>query len=134
MLVTHDQEEAIEISDEVVVLAGGRVVQSGRPLDLYDAPADEFVMRFLGPVTRVGGVLVRPHDVEVSRIPGAGAREAVVARVVRLGFEVRVELLADGTEVLAQLTRGSAAQLDLHEGDRVHVRATPGARALLPAG
>ena len=134
VLVTHDQEEAIEISDEVVVLAGGQVVQAGRPLDLYDAPADEFVMRFLGPVTRVGGVLVRPHDVEVSRIPGAGAREAVVARVVRLGFEVRVELLADGSEVLAQLTRGSAAQLDLHEGDRVHVRATPGARALLPAG
>jgi len=134
VLVTHDQEEAIEISDEVVVLAGGRVVQAGRPLDLYDAPADEFVMRFLGPVTRVGGALVRPHDVEVSRAPGTGAQPAVVARVVRLGFEVRVELVADGAEVVAQLTRGSAAQLDLHEGDPVYVRATPGARALLPTG
>ncbi|HKG52061.1 MAG TPA: TOBE-like domain-containing protein [Actinomycetales bacterium] len=134
VLVTHDQEEAIEISDEVVVLAGGRVVQVGRPLDLYDAPADEFVMRFLGPVTRVGGALVRPHDVEVSRAPGTGAQPAVVARVVRLGFEVRVELMADGAEVVAQLTRGSAAQLDLHEGDHVYVRATPGARALLPTG
>ena len=134
VLVTHDQEEAIEISDEVVVLAGGRVVQVGRPLDLYDAPADEFVMRFLGPVTRVGGALVRPHDVEVSRAPGTGAQPAVVARVVRLGFEVRVELVADGAEVVAQLTRGSAAQLDLHEGDPVYVRATPGARALLPTG
>jgi len=134
VLVTHDQEEAIEISDEVVVLAGGRVVQVGRPLDLYDAPADEFVMRFLGPVTRVGGALVRPHDVEVSRAPGTGAQPAIVARVVRLGFEVRVELMADGAEVVAQLTRGSAAQLDLHEGDHVYVRATPGARALLPTG
>jgi sulfate transport system ATP-binding protein len=133
VLVTHDQEEAIEISDEVVVLAGGRVVQTGRPLDLYDAPADEFVMRFLGPVTRVGGALVRPHDVEVSRQAEPGARPAVVSRVVRLGFEVRVELQADGAEVLAQLTRGSAAQLDLREGDLVHVRATPGARALQPA-
>jgi sulfate/thiosulfate transport system ATP-binding protein len=133
VLVTHDQEEAIEISDEVVVLAGGRVVQTGPPLDLYDKPADEFVMRFLGPVTRVGDTLVRPHDVEVSRLPEAGARPAVVSRVVRLGFEVRVELVADGAEVLAQLTRGSAAQLDLREGELVHVRATPGARALQPA-
>jgi sulfate transport system ATP-binding protein len=133
VLVTHDQEEAIEISDEVVVLAGGRVVQTGHPLDLYDKPADEFVMRFLGPVTRVGDTLVRPHDVEVSRLPGSGARPAVVSRVVRLGFEVRVELVADGAEVLAQLTRGSAAQLDLREGEVVHVSATPGARALLPA-
>ena len=133
VLVTHDQEEAIEIADEVVVLAGGRVVQTGPPLDLYDKPADEFVMRFLGPVTRVGDTLVRPHDVEVSRLPEAGARPAVVSRVVRLGFEVRVELVADGAEVLAQLTRGSAARLDLREGELVHVRATPGARALLPA-
>ena len=148
VLVTHDQEEAIEISDEVVVLAGGRVVQVGHPLDLYDKPADEFVMRFLGPVTRVGGALVRPHDVELSREPGSGAFPAVVSRVVRLGFEVRVELRLDGAtssaastngtslsgeEVVAQLTRGSAAQLGLREGDRVHVRATPGARALMPA-
>ena len=144
VLVTHDQEEAIEISDEVVVLAGGRVVQAGHPLDLYDAPANEFVMRFLGPVTRVGDALVRPHDVELSRDPGSGAVPAVVSRVVRLGFEVRVELTADdagpaaagpdGTEIVAQLTRGSAAQLGLREGDRVHVRATPGAKALVPVG
>jgi sulfate transport system ATP-binding protein len=144
VLVTHDQEEAIEISDEVVVLAGGRVVQAGHPLDLYDAPANEFVMRFLGPVTRVGDALVRPHDVELSREPGSGAVPAVVSRVVRLGFEVRVELAVDGAGpaaagsdpagILAQLTRGSAAQLGLREGDRVHVRATPGARALVPVG
>jgi sulfate transport system ATP-binding protein len=118
-------------------------VQSGHPLDLYDAPANEFVMRFLGPVTRVGDALVRPHDVELSRDPGSGAVPAVVSRVVRLGFEVRVELAvdgaapagaSDGTGIVAQLTRGSAAQLGLREGDRVHVRATPGARALVPVG
>jgi sulfate/thiosulfate transport system ATP-binding protein len=147
VLVTHDQEEAIEISDEVVVLAGGRVVQAGHPLELYDAPANEFVMRFLGPVTRVGDALVRPHDVELSRDAGSGAVPAVVSRVVRLGFEVRVELTvddvdgarpaaagSDGTGIVAQLTRGSAAQLGLREGERVHVRATPGARALVPVG
>ncbi len=76
VFVTHDQEEAIEISDDVVVLAGGRIVQSGPPAALYDHPKDEFVMRFLGPVTQLGGQLVRPHDLEVSLVdlPGRDPR------------------------------------------------------------
>src|SRR4029453_11599041 len=69
VFVTHDQEEAIEVADEIVVLAGGEVEQVGSPADVYDNPANPFVMKFLGPVTQLNGTLVRPHDVEISLTP-----------------------------------------------------------------
>jgi sulfate transport system ATP-binding protein len=135
VFVTHDQEEAIEISDDVVVLAGGKIVQSGPPAALYDHPRDEFVMRFLGPVTQLGGQLVRPHDLEVSTVDLPGATPAVVRRIVKLGFEVRVDLQeTNGQELSAQLTRASSAQLDLAPGREVYVRLTSGARSLQLAG
>jgi sulfate/thiosulfate transport system ATP-binding protein len=135
VFVTHDQEEAIEISDDVVVLAGGKIVQSGAPAALYDHPRDEFVMRFLGPVTQLGGQLVRPHDLELSLEPAGDAVPAVVRRIVKLGFEVRVDLQErGGQEMSAQLTRASSAQLDLAPGREVYVRLTPGARSLQLAG
>jgi sulfate transport system ATP-binding protein len=135
VFVTHDQEEAIEISDDVVVLAGGKIVQSGPPAALYDHPRDEFVMRFLGPVTQLGGQLVRPHDLEVSTVDLPGATPAVVRRIVKLGFEVRVDLQeTSGQELSAQLTRASSAQLDLAPGREVYVRLTAGARSLQLAG
>jgi sulfate transport system ATP-binding protein len=135
VFVTHDQEEAIEISDDVVVLAGGKIVQSGPPAALYDHPRDEFVMRFLGPVTQLGGQLVRPHDLEVSTVHLPGATPAVVRRIVKLGFEVRVDLQeTNGQELSAQLTRASSAQLDLAPGREVYVRLTAGARSLQLAG
>lgn len=96
VFVTHDQEEAIEVADSIVVLADGAVQQVGAPGDIYDNPATPFVMRFLGPVTEIGGRLLRPHDVEVSAEPGPGTVPAVVTRVVRLGFEVRVEFEVRG--------------------------------------
>ncbi len=124
VLVTHDQEEAMDVSDRIVVLNDGRVEQSGPPRDLYDRPANPFVMGFLGPVARLGDGLVRPHDVVVSLDPSPGAGEAQVARVVHLGFEVRVELeLADDGPVAAQLTRHEAEALDLVAGDIVYVSA-----------
>src|ERR1700712_151355 len=92
VFVTHDQEEAIEISDDIVVLAGGKIVQSGAPAALYDTPKDEFVMRFLGPVTQLGTQLVRPHDLELSLERTAESTPATVKRIVKLGFEVRVDL------------------------------------------
>src|SRR4051794_28080688 len=95
VFVTHDQEEAMEVADSIVVMAAGKVEQIGSPHDLYDRPASDFVMSFLGPVTRIGGELVRPHDLELLENSVPGAREAVVERVVRLGFEVRVELVSD---------------------------------------
>ena len=69
ILVTHDQEEAMEVADEVVLMARGKVEQTGPPRELYESPANEFVMTFVGPVTRVGDAYVRPHDVEILLSP-----------------------------------------------------------------
>jgi sulfate transport system ATP-binding protein len=130
VFVTHDQEEAIEVADTIVVLADGIVEQAGRPHDIYDNPANPFVMRFLGPVTQIEGRLVRPHDVELSNTPVPGSAAATVVRVVRLGFEVRVEMLLDGEDAWAQVTRGTAERLELKPGDTVHIRPTAGATSL----
>ena len=122
VFVTHDQEEAMEVADSIVVLANGRVEQSGRPDELYERPANDFVMSFLGPVTTLGGELVRPHDLEVLVQPAQDTVPATVLRVVRLGFEVRVEVLLDGVEAWAQVTRTTAARLGLQSGSTVYVR------------
>jgi sulfate/thiosulfate transport system ATP-binding protein len=123
VLVTHDQEEAMEVADRIVVLNHGRVEQDGPPRELYEHPANPFVMGFLGPVARLGDTLVRPHDLQVRTEPDAGALEAQVARVVHLGFEVRAELELDGGQPLSvQLTRDEAAELELRGGDIVWVR------------
>ena len=118
IFVTHDQEEALEVSDELVVINHGRIEQVGSPNTIYDHPANDFVMSFLGPVTRLGGRLVRPHDIEVLPTASGGAVEARVTRLVRVGFEVRAELASSDSEPWVQLTRGQADALDLHE-DRV---------------
>jgi sulfate transport system ATP-binding protein len=123
VLVTHDQEEAMEVADRIVVLNRGRVEQEGPPRELYERPANPFVMGFLGPVARLGDTLVRPHDLQVDAEPHDGALEAQVARVVHLGFEVRAELELGGGEPLSvQLTRDEAAELELRPGDIVWVR------------
>ena len=125
LFVTHDQEEAMELADQIVVISHGKVEQSGTPTELYDQPANDFVMNFIGPVTKMGGQLVRPHDLQLFVDPVPSSEQAVVDRIVRLGFEVRVELtLADGQPVSAQLPRAEAEQLELREGEIVHVRAT----------
>ena len=123
VLVTHDQEEAMDVADTIAVLNAGRVEQVGGPRDLYDRPASPFVMGFLGPVSRLGETLVRPHDVEVLQAEEAGALEAQVTRVVHLGFEVRAELqLASGEPVHVQLTRHEADVLELGKGDVLWLR------------
>ena len=127
VFVTHDQEEAMEVADSIVVMADGRVQQVGTPDALYESPASDFVMSFLGPVTRLRGQLVRPHDLEVSTQPHPDAVPAVVERVVRLGFEVRMDAIADGEPIWAQLTRDGARRLSLHPGATVYVRAVPSA-------
>jgi sulfate/thiosulfate transport system ATP-binding protein len=132
VLVTHDQEEAMELADRIVVLNEGQIEQAGPPRELYDAPANEFVMGFLGPVARLGDGLVRPHDLVLRPDPEPGAVEAQVQRVLHLGFEVRVELelAGDGT-VAVQLTRSEAEQLELQRGDIVYVL-QDGAGAVAP--
>jgi sulfate transport system ATP-binding protein len=123
VLVTHDQEEAMEVADRVAVVNGGRVEQYGKPRDLYEHPATEFVMTFVGPVTRFGESYIRPHDLEVQLESNGANREATVEKVVHLGFEVRVELsLPNGDLVEAQLTKNDAERLELLEGQRVFVR------------
>ncbi len=124
VFVTHDQEEALEVADEIVVINNGRVEQTGSPNDLYDHPANDFVMGFLGPVTRLGGHLVRPHDIEVLTAESAGAARAEVVRLVRIGFEVRAELRSDSEagNTAVQLTRGQADALDLRAGSTVWLR------------
>ena len=69
MFVTHDQEEAMEVADEIVVINNGSVEQIGTPDQLYDEPANDFVMNFLGPVTNLAGRSVRPHDIEITTFP-----------------------------------------------------------------
>jgi sulfate transport system ATP-binding protein len=134
VLVTHDQEEAMEISDVVAVMDHGSIEQVGAPRELYDHPANAFVMSFLGPVTKVDGALVRPHDLAVSTTPVENAREAQVARVTHLGFEVRVELdLPQGESVSVQLTRAEADQLELSAGDIVFLRGETTPRAPISA-
>jgi sulfate transport system ATP-binding protein len=126
VLVTHDQEEAMELADRIVLLRDGKVVQVGAPRDLYDQPADEFVMGFLGPVSKVRGELVRPHDVALSHRPEEGWEEVMVQRVVHLGFEVRVEVVrSDGEEVSVQLTRAEADALEPEAGSIVWLNAAP---------
>ncbi|HEX2373103.1 MAG TPA: TOBE-like domain-containing protein, partial [Actinomycetota bacterium] len=123
VFVTHDQEEAMEVADRIVVMNAGRVEQVGGPRDLYEHPANAFVMGFVGPVTRLGELLIRPHDVELRRQPNGTTSEAMVERLVHLGFEVRAELvLDDGQRVWAQLSRESAEELELAKGQIVFVR------------
>jgi sulfate/thiosulfate transport system ATP-binding protein len=124
IFVTHDQEEALELSDSIVVMNKGRVEQVAPPRQLYDEPANEFVMSFVGPVNKLDDAWVRPHDVELRHEPNGTTREAQVERIVRLGFETRIELVRDDGERLhAQLTRDEADELELSRGDIVFVRA-----------
>ncbi|MEA2313623.1 MAG: sulfate/thiosulfate transport system ATP-binding protein [Solirubrobacteraceae bacterium] len=123
IFVTHDQEEAMEVAEEIVVMNEGRVEQSGAPRELYENPRNEFVMSFVGPVNRLGDAFLRPHDIQILHDADGTGTQALVERVVHLGFEVRVELkLEDGRELWAQVTREEAGQLELAEGQILPVR------------
>jgi sulfate/thiosulfate transport system ATP-binding protein len=133
VFVTHDQEEAMELADQIVLINDGRVEQVGPPEELYDRPVSPFVMSFLGATTQLGDVLVRPHDVEVLHDPSPDAHQAMVERVLGLGFHSRIEaVLADGETVSVQLTRAHAEQLELRVGDIVFLRRMPGT-TMVPA-
>ncbi|MGA9314913.1 MAG: TOBE-like domain-containing protein [Solirubrobacteraceae bacterium] len=126
IFVTHDQEEAMDVAQQIVVMNAGRIEQAGTPHELYEHPSNEFVMSFIGPVNRLGDALLRPHDIQI--LPGGrdfytNTVEALVRRVVHLGFEVRVELtLPDGRDIWAQVTRETAAELELAEGQILAAR------------
>jgi sulfate transport system ATP-binding protein len=123
IFVTHDQEEAMEVAEQIVVLNGGGIEQVGTPRDLYEKPANDFVMNFIGPVSELGGQSVRPHDVDILTDPEPGAVEAMIDHVLHLGFEVRVELTpAEGEPTWVQTTRTRAEQLELRDGQIVWLR------------
>jgi sulfate/thiosulfate transport system ATP-binding protein len=123
IFVTHDQEEAMDVAGQLVVMNEGRVEQSGSADDLYEHPANEFVMSFVGEVNKLGEDFVRPHDMEIVLDPDDRTQEGLVQRIVSLGFEIRVELvLSDATEVWAQLTRAELQRLELREGQIAYLR------------
>ncbi len=135
VLVTHDQEEAMEVADRIAVMHEGRIAQVGSPAEVYDRPASEFVMGFLGPVSRIEGRLVRPHDVTVSSAPADRAIQATVSRIVNLGFEVRLELeLPGGQHATAQLTRAQSQALQVDRGDLVYLHPPAANGAAATAG
>jgi len=125
VIVTHDQEEAMEVAETVAVMNHGRIEQVAGPIELYERPANEFVMEFVGAVNRLGDAFVRPHDLEVTLDPNGSTKEAMIVRLVHLGFDVRLELVRDdGEHLAAQLTRDQADALELAPGQIVYVRPT----------
>ncbi|MHC5543402.1 sulfate/molybdate ABC transporter ATP-binding protein, partial [Singulisphaera rosea] len=150
LFVTHDQQEAFEVADQVVVLNRGKVEQMGPPQDLYEHPASPFVTAFLGSVNvlraetvlgmdlgeedplpldvpgdkgEAGAVYVRPHDFEITRVrDGRPAWSARIRKLIPLGGLVRLDLtLLDGTNINVQLTRERSLQLALVEGEDIFV-------------
>jgi sulfate transport system ATP-binding protein len=139
VFVTHDQEEAMEVSDELVVMNHGRVEQVGSAAELYDHPASPFVMSFIGPVNvlpshasifrRAGyqasgdHVFLRPHDILVEVTPSENSVPAVVNRVIHLGWEIQAELtIEDGQTFTVHLSREAFKQLDLEPNQQVYVK------------
>ncbi len=139
VFVTHDQEEAMEVSDQVVVMNKGRVEQIGTPAEIYDYPATAFVMSFIGPVNVLPSTakifqsngfdsahpetFLRPQDVIVETTANGATVPARVSRLINLGWEVQVELtLDDGQMVTAHLTRDRFDELKLQPQQKVYVK------------
>jgi sulfate transport system ATP-binding protein len=133
IFVTHDQEEAMEVAEQIVVLNNGHVEQEGTPRELYEKPANEFVMSFVGPVNQLDGHYIRPHDIDIVVDPSDQASEAMIDRIIHLGFEVRVELTHhDGSHFNVQLTQPQVEELELTEGQIVWVK--PGRKTKFEGG
>jgi len=139
VFVTHDQEEAMEVADQLVVMNKGRVEQVGTPAEIYDNPATPFVMSFIGSVNVLPStaalfpnngsvvpseqVFLRPHDVLIQTNPSESYAPAKVARIIHLGWEIQVELvLGSGQIVAAHLGRDRFDQLELEQGQHVYVK------------
>jgi sulfate/thiosulfate transport system ATP-binding protein len=126
VLVTHDQEEAMEVADQIAIINHGRLEQIGTPAECYDAPATEFVLTFLGPATELDGHFVRPHDLEVTTHPTAESYRGTISHIVQLGFEVRLEVALDDTSsTWIQVSRRAFTELGVDVGSEVYVRLAP---------
>jgi sulfate transport system ATP-binding protein len=141
VFVTHDQEEALEVADRIVVMNKGKIEQSGTPDEVYEHPANPFVLNFLGNVNLFHGRLnqtseqqearenavsyVRSHDIEIDRSPqDATALKAEIKHIQKLGPAVRITLDIEGNVefVEAELTRDVFQTLGLQQGEKVYVR------------
>jgi sulfate transport system ATP-binding protein len=139
IFVTHDQEEAMEVADEIVVMNQGCIEQVGSPQEIYDHPATPFVMSFVGPVNvlpnhapllQASGfepihpeVFVRPHDIEIQTSANGSTARAVVQRIIHLGWEIQTELALDDEQVVvAHFSRDRFAELNLRPGQEVFVK------------
>ena len=130
VFVTHDQEEALEVADEIVVINDGRIEQIGTPDQLYDEPASDFVMSFLGPVTTLHGTLVRPHDIEVFTSPRGRSTRGRADHPRRCGSASRCaspSRSTDHPDVEVFVTRATQRHLGLEEGAAVWLTTTEGA-------
>src|SRR6266581_5120536 len=126
VFVTHDQEEAMDVADRVAVLDHGRLEQVGAPAELYDAPASEFVLRFVGDAVRLGSRLVRPREIVLRRWPGDEAVEVEIERIAVLGADARVDLVdGRGERLTARLRRDTLDDLDLVRGEIVWAGVEP---------
>jgi sulfate transport system ATP-binding protein len=122
VLVTHDQDEAMEVADQLLIMHTGKIEQAGQPTDLYERPATEFVHSFLGPTTLFKGVAVRPHDLELVS-PSLGTIEGTVTSIMELGFEIQVTVtLSDGSTPWVQMSRNEFRALHVTTGSAVSVR------------
>ena len=125
VIVTHDQEEAMEVADQVAVMSAGRIEQIGSPRDVYERPANEFVMTFVGQAHQFGDAFVRPHDLEVTLEPNGSTSEVMIDRIVHFGFHVRLDLVGgDGERLSVQTTRDNAELHEFAPGQIVYVRPT----------
>ncbi|MBR8830013.1 MAG: Sulfate/thiosulfate import ATP-binding protein CysA [Chroococcopsis gigantea SAG 12.99] len=138
VFVTHDQEEAMEVSDQIVVMNGGKIEQIGTPAEIYDHPATPFVMSFIGEVNilpghsglinsghenNTGSLFIRPHDLEITAEKDDSSSWAVVKRIIHLGWEIQVELgLPDNMTVLAYLSREEFSKLKLQPEQTVYIK------------
>ena len=140
VFVTHDQEEAMEVADEIVVMNKGNIEQIGSPAQIYDHPATAFVMSFIGPVNVLPSnsrmfqgngfhsaspeVFLRPQDVVIEKEPNNGSTvPARISRLIHLGWEIQAELiLDDGQVVTAHLSRDRFDELNLEPQQRVYVK------------
>ncbi|OGS78675.1 MAG: sulfate ABC transporter ATP-binding protein [Gallionellales bacterium GWA2_55_18] len=139
VFVTHDQEEALEVADRVVVMNKGRIEQTGTPDEVYAAPATPFVYQFIGNVNLFHSrdhapwseqhgdavAYVRPHDIDISHTPQDGTALPVEVKLVRaIGSVVRVEVAADSSSELIEieLSRERFDAAPLSTGDKVFIR------------
>lgn len=122
----------MEVADRVAVMDHGRLEQVGAPAELYDGPASEFVLRFVGDAVRLGSSLVRPHEIVLRRWPGAGAVEVEVERIAILGADARVDLVEGcGERLTARLRREELDDLELVRGEIVWASPEPFRQARL---